>query len=260
MVQVVVGPDKKPFTFHKKLIRRHSEYFSRAFGPRFKEGEENTLYLAEADETSCLLFQSWIYLQTARSLHPVSAPSLAELGQVVNFEKFDPASFSGTWIQDLISENTELALKRHLIGLYIFADAYECMALRNDIMSAFMRLDTRSNSNMGFDLAPLIFGSVPSSSTLCRYIVRSTASHGLLKHYNDKVAKSQPQEFKSELLAIGEQRGQGFAEGLGDPCNFHEHAKDEEMRLCDSVWLRGQFYIDALISACMEVIDAQSSN
>jgi hypothetical protein len=124
MVQVVVGPDKKPFTFHKKLIRRHSEYFSRAFGPRFKEGEENTLYLAEADETSCLLFQSWIYLQTARSLHPVSAPSLAELGQVVNFEKFDPASFSGTWIQDLISENTELALKRHLIGLYIFADAH----------------------------------------------------------------------------------------------------------------------------------------
>jgi hypothetical protein len=123
-----------------------------------------------------------------------------------------------------------------------------------------MRLDTRSNSNMGFDLAPLIFGSVPSSSTLCRYIVRSTASHGLLKHYNDKVAKSQPQEFKSELLAIGEQRGQGFAEGLGDPCNFHEHAKDEEMRLCDSVWLRGQFYIDALISACMEVVDAQSSN
>ena len=41
---------------------------------------------------------------------------------------------------------------------------------------------------------------------------------------------------------------------------FHEHAKDEEMRLCDSVWLRGQFYIDALISACMEVVDAQSSN
>ena len=160
----------------------------------------------------------------------------------------------------MIPKDTEVALRRHLIDLYIFADAYECMALRNDIMSAFMRLDTRSNSNMGFDLAPLIFGSVPSSSTLCRYIVRSTASHGLLKHYNDKVAKSQPQEFKSELLAIGEQRGQGFAEGLGDPCNFHEHAKDEEMWPCDSVRARGQSYINALISACMEVIDAQSPN
>ncbi|CAN9382952.1 unnamed protein product [Alternaria sp. RS040] len=270
MVQVIVGADKKPFTFHKKLIRRHSEYFSRAFGPSFKEGEENTLYLAEADETCCLLFQSWIYLQTARSLHPVTAVSEAEIKQVGVFEKLDQASFSGTWIQNSISENTELALKRHLIGLYIFADAYECMALRNDIVSAFMRLDERSNSNMGYDLAPLIFGSVPSSSTLCRYIVGSTASHGLskiLEYCNDKAAKSQPQEFMSELLAIGKQQFQKkypgdkeYASGRRDPCDFHEHAKREEMRLCDSVYMRGQFYIDALISACMGVVDAQSSN
>jgi hypothetical protein len=114
----------------------------------------------------------------------------------------------------------------------------------------------------------LIFGSVPSSSTLCRYIVRSTAALWPLDHYDSKAMKSQPQEFVSELLANEEQRQlQGkyrgdteFAEDIRDPCNFHEHADDEEMRLCDSLRARGQSCIISLISACMEVIDAQSPN
>jgi hypothetical protein len=265
MVQVIVGADKKPFTFHKKLIRQHSEYFSRAFGSSFKEGEENTLYLAEADETSCLLFQSWIYLQTARSLHPVLAAFEENHAEI---RMCDEMSFYGAYIQDLISKDTEVALRRHLIDLYIFADAYECKALRNDIMSAFMRLDRRSFTYMGFDVAPLVFESVPSSSTLCTYIVRSTAALWPLYHYDSKVMKSQSQEFVSELLAVEEQRRlQGkyrgdtdFARDIRDPCNFHEHAKDEEMWPCDSVRARGQSYINALISACMEVIDAQSPN
>ena len=88
----------------------------------------------------------------------------------------DEMSFYGAYIQDLISKDTEVALRRHLIDLYIFADAYECKALRNDIMSAFMRLDRRSFTYVGFDVAPLVFESVPSSSTLCTYIVRSTAA------------------------------------------------------------------------------------
>jgi hypothetical protein len=143
------------------------------FGPSFKEGEENTLYLAEADETSCLLFQSWIYLQTARSLHPVLAAFEENHAEI---RMCDEMSFYGAYIQDLISKDTEVALRRHLIDLYIFADAYECKALRNDIMSAFMRLDRRSFTYMGFDVAPLVFESVPSSSTLCTYIVRLTAA------------------------------------------------------------------------------------
>jgi hypothetical protein len=112
MVQVIVGADKKPYTFHKKLIRQHSEYFSRAFGPNFKEGEESILYLAEVDETSCLLFQSWIYLQTARSLHPVSA-AFKENSEEADLQLFGEMSCSGAWTQDLISEDTEVALKRH---------------------------------------------------------------------------------------------------------------------------------------------------
>lgn len=247
MVQVIVGADKKPFTSHKKLIRQHSEYFSRVFEPSFKEGEENTLYLAEADETSCLLFQSWIYLQTARSLHPVLAAFEENHAEI---RMCDEMSFYGAYSQDLISKDTEVALRRHLIDLYIFADAYECKALRNDIMSAFMRLDRRSFTYMGFDVAPLVFESVPSSSTLCTYIVRSTAALWPL------------------YLAVEEQRrlqakyrgDTDFARDIRDPCNFHEHAKDEEMWPCDSVRARGQSYSNALISACMEVIDAQSPN
>lgn len=263
MVQVIVGADKKPFTFHKSLLRRHSEYFSRAFGPSFKEGEESILYLTEANETSCRLFQTWIYLQIARSLH--SVPATFE--RVTGPHMFDEACVSDAWIQELISENTGLALRRHLIDLYIFADAYECIALRNDIMSALVRLDTGSSTCMGFALAPLVFGSVPSSSTLCRYIVRSTATFLRLDHCDSKIMKSQPQEFISELLAIDEQRRQGncpddkwFAGFMRESCNFHEHAKYGEVILCDSVKARGQVYIDGLISACMEVIHAQSSN
>lgn len=74
MVRVTLGTNGTPFTFHKNLLRRQSEYFSRAFGPNFKEGIDGVLHLPETSKTTCGLFQTWVYLRMARS-----PPGLSEV-------------------------------------------------------------------------------------------------------------------------------------------------------------------------------------
>ena len=148
----------------------------------------------------------------------------------------------------------------HLFYLYRFADAYECVKLRNDVISAFSDI-------MKDGLAPnpetiaFVFDELPPSSTICQYFIKSAAlnwGHYLGPHRALLEAAELPQDFlvgvvnTNHKLASEGKGMDGLRKEIQDSCNFHEHATEDEKQLCKSRLLQDEPYIDALISACLE--------
>ena len=269
MVRVTVGVSKTPFIFHKNLLRRHSEYFSRAFGPNFKEGRDGVLHLPETHETICGLFQTWVYLQMARSppglgevkaLISPSARMTRSLTADVSSHTRKRMSKTNVVESPALSDSIDKVLT-HLFDLYRFADAYECVRLRNDVVSAFGDI-------MKDEFAPnpktiaFVFDELPPSSTICQYFVKSAALNWgqYMGPYRTLLEAAElPQDF---LVGVVNTNHKLASEGKGmdalrkeiqDRCNFHEHATEDEKQLCKSRLLQDEPYIDALILACLEV-------
>jgi len=262
MVRLVVGPDAKPVSFHKNLIRQYSEYFFRAFGPNFREGDDGDLALPETSETACRIFQTWIYMQVTRTLH---------LATVTFVERSTPVwhrpSVGATWAGpqlNIMDENIVDDLIHRLIDLYIFADAYESVKLRNDIMTVFTALLLRNEHYPGFDSAAVMFRRLPSSSTLCQWTIKCTALFWDGYAHSSEDLEALPRDFISQLMVLIAQRRTDqtehsvLEEELEQPCNFHEHINEEEKEDCMLKRFEQQPYIDALISACFTAHDGHT--
>jgi hypothetical protein len=61
VVSIYVGPKRKKFLVHKKLICEASDFFSKAFTGGFQEAQENSMHLPEDDPNAFALFIDWIY-------------------------------------------------------------------------------------------------------------------------------------------------------------------------------------------------------
>jgi hypothetical protein len=71
MVTLYVGPKRKKFIVHKKLICDSADYFDKAFNGRFKEGREGIMHLPGDKPGAFSLFIDWLY----RSTFPVGNSS-----------------------------------------------------------------------------------------------------------------------------------------------------------------------------------------
>jgi len=62
VVTIKIGPGFKPYNVHKDLISHYSPYFRAAFEKeKFKEGQDGTLDLPEADERMFTIVLDWLY-------------------------------------------------------------------------------------------------------------------------------------------------------------------------------------------------------
>ncbi|TVY89015.1 hypothetical protein LAWI1_G007187 [Lachnellula willkommii] len=61
IVTIHVGPKRKSFTIHKKLLCERSSYFQKAFAGGFKEGAEGVMYMDEEDAGTFDNLINWIY-------------------------------------------------------------------------------------------------------------------------------------------------------------------------------------------------------
>ncbi|KAH8770275.1 hypothetical protein BGZ57DRAFT_929289 [Hyaloscypha finlandica] len=77
MVTIYVGPKRKEFTIHKKLICGSADYFEKAFNGDFKEGREGIMYLPEDNSGVFSFFVDWLYRSTLPAGH--TQPYLANL-------------------------------------------------------------------------------------------------------------------------------------------------------------------------------------
>jgi hypothetical protein len=270
MVRVTVGAHEKPFTFHKNLICKHSEYFSRAFGPNFKEGEDGVLHVTKSSERTCRLFQTWVYIQVARS-----PPGLSEISALMDTSrgvKSLDAAVSASKRKNIDETKRDISDYKHhdnimgcLFYLYHFADAYECVKLRNDVMSAFNYLKGDGLLIPNLEGIAVAFDQLPISSTYCQYYIKNAAlnwKHCMTLVETRLETLELPQDFLVEVVHINHKlarEGVGMdalREEIKDSCSFHEHANEEEKQLCRSRSLRDKPYIDALISACYETVKA----
>ncbi|KAI4699376.1 hypothetical protein J4E81_004400 [Alternaria sp. BMP 2799] len=269
MVRVTVGTSKTPFTFHKKLLRRESEYFSRAFGPNFKEGKDGVLHLPETSKTTFRLFQTWVYLQTTRSPPGLSEVEalLSPAARMTRSLNADVSAHTRTRMEETNQNRSDADsdcnndVLNSLFHLYRFADAYECVKLRNDVISAFSDL-TKDGLAPDPETIAFMFEELPPSSTICQYFVKSAALNW--GHYRGPYralleATPLPQDFLVEVVRINHKlasKGKGMdalCNEIQDRCNFHEHATEDEKELCKSRMLQDAPYIDALILACLEI-------
>ncbi|KAI4639070.1 hypothetical protein J4E93_009560 [Alternaria ventricosa] len=147
-----------------------------------------------------------------------------------------------------------------LIHLYRFADAYECVRLRNDVISAFSDI-VKDGMVPNPETIAFVFDKLPPSSTICQYFVKSAALNWgqyLGAHRALLDAAQLPQDFLVEVVHINHKlasKGKGMdalRKEIQDRCNFHEHATEDEKQLCKSRLLQDEPFIDALISACLE--------
>lgn len=160
---------------------------------------------------------------------------------------------------DALSDSTNKVLTC-LFHLYCFADAYECVKLRNDVISAFSDI-LEDGLVPNPETIAFVFDELPPSSTICQYLIKSAALNwgrysgpyrALLE------AAELPQDFLVGVVHANHKlasKGKGMDElrkEIQDLCNFHEHATEDEKQLCKSRLLQDEPYIDALISACLE--------
>ncbi|KAF7929327.1 uncharacterized protein EAE98_005246 [Botrytis deweyae] len=61
VVKLIVGPKRKEFTVHKKLICDSCDYFRKAFRGPFKEAREEIIYLIGDSADAVGLFVEWLY-------------------------------------------------------------------------------------------------------------------------------------------------------------------------------------------------------
>jgi hypothetical protein len=60
-VVIYVGPERKRYLIHKDLLTKQSEFFDRALNGKFKEAEENSIYLVEESPVAFDLLVGWLY-------------------------------------------------------------------------------------------------------------------------------------------------------------------------------------------------------
>ncbi|KAH6709070.1 hypothetical protein BKA61DRAFT_677972 [Leptodontidium sp. MPI-SDFR-AT-0119] len=73
LILIQVGPERKQFSVHKKLLRSSSPFFDKAFQANaFKEGIEGVLYLPDDHPVALGLYVEWIYRLTIPDGHSQS--------------------------------------------------------------------------------------------------------------------------------------------------------------------------------------------
>ncbi|KAF2499044.1 hypothetical protein BU16DRAFT_523640 [Lophium mytilinum] len=149
IVTVTVGPNGTPFNFHRGLLCRCSGFFRGAFKGSFKEAGDRSVHLDDVSVLTMQQFMQWIY-NSAFLTGPATI-----------------ASFNGP--------SHELLTPDEMLDLYVFADRYEIVTLRNDIVYALrVVMYNVQTGSYGKDL-PLAFVErayerLPHTSTLCKWL------------------------------------------------------------------------------------------
>ncbi|EKD17298.1 hypothetical protein MBM_04875 [Drepanopeziza brunnea f. sp. 'multigermtubi' MB_m1] len=96
IVTIYVGPKRKPFVLHKKLLCDRSEFFSKALNGGFKESAEGIMYLPEDDADVFEVTNMFIYQDALPAFpsdkYPATAAGTRTFINVVLFQQFAFAS------------------------------------------------------------------------------------------------------------------------------------------------------------------------
>ncbi|KAI5241314.1 hypothetical protein E4T43_05541 [Aureobasidium subglaciale] len=178
---------------HRQLLSYFSPYFKAAFESGFAESKQEVFVL---EGLSAITYQElliWLYTGQFRGLE----------------------SGESYWL---------------LIELYVFADAYEFLALRRKIMSTLAQ-----SKRIGL---PVIMESVgglsqvPTTSPLYQWCVETYINHWDPRYHHRKPTPKTPIDFFHDVARghiLKTLEGQSLpCKCCHDPCHWHEHLDEEE--------------------------------
>ncbi|KAG4433061.1 hypothetical protein IFR05_011455 [Cadophora sp. M221] len=222
LVSIQVGPERKQFSVHKKLIRSSSPFFDKAFQSNaFKEGIEGVLYLPDDHPLALGLYVEWIYRLSI------------------------PNGNSQSYVDGLYH-------------LWIFADKL-CLptsALKDAVMDKIQDISSEYHLEPSSAMVQIVFERTAKRSNLRLYCIEIIAFSLLLKselRKTDHEAKRLAGILDEELAQVYELTTRhpdifkylfyeaiGFAKmkvlsdpraryrlGINAKCSYHEHAEGE---------------------------------
>ncbi|KAJ9643107.1 clathrin associated protein complex medium subunit [Coniosporium tulheliwenetii] len=250
IVTINVGPNARPFHIHRAPLCRWSEYFRGAFEGSFREAEEKALTLDDVSVKTFVAFTEWLYMR-ALIQQPVVLYSESE-GK--NCGKYEEAvwndienSFSAVIddLEDLGDYMHEWAVTvDNLLSLYIFADKYDVIELRRDIMDTLIHWGGYAGDAPDVQVVLRAYETLPHESGFCRFLVKI---HGTCwnrppgSDYDWDRLQRLPREFLIEIISYNSER---ITNSVYDrkpvtrftdvliPCRYHEHKSQEERHAC----------------------------
>lgn len=139
IVEVVVGPTKRLFMFHKQILCDLSPFFKAALTGRFREGDEQRVEFLETDIVIFEQFQCWLYSGII--------PATRDMVKDKNHEVFPV-----------------------LTNLYIFGDKLGIPALQNKVIDSYLQARAVKSWTPFVDI-PRICCDLPSTSPLRKLFV-----------------------------------------------------------------------------------------
>jgi hypothetical protein len=225
IVAIYVGPKRKEFSVHKKLICSRSEYFSKAFKDGLQESEKGVMYLLEEDVTDFDALVNYIYRDTL-PMFPceISAKTVPPVNDYLNL---------------------------CLLPLFLMAERFCLETLANKVMDAIQDVQLKQGIIFGRKILRCIYGRTREDSKLRSYaaicIVRNLMVIG--GENNEKSRKTLSEfaaatpDFASDFVYLLGKHAQAFRKKpAADPqvrneekgfgkCYFHTHKKGEKCHL-----------------------------
>ncbi|TVY24071.1 hypothetical protein LHYA1_G006988 [Lachnellula hyalina] len=213
IVTIYVGPKRKSFTVHKKLLCERSSYFLKAFASGFKEGAEGVMYMKEEHVDAFENLVNWIYRDQLPSFpsrdFPDSIDGWENFGQTVTEPLFFMAE--KLCIDEICNKIMDVYQDSHLrLGLMLGSE---------EIMRVYANTHENTYNKIAY-------------SRLCREILGNMAD----------LLKSTP-DFATDFTILQLTYGYRFRErkeadlfirtgpqSFGQ-CFFHTHSKDEVCNL-----------------------------
>jgi hypothetical protein len=220
-VTIYVGPKRKKFLVHKKLICDRSEYFSKAFKGGFQETEKGVMYLPEDDIEAFDSFVNFIYRNTLPKFVKDEDPPTEDAIDEYGCEKLAPLFYlAEKYCMNELANKVMDAIQDH--GL-----KYEVMPGEADMRTFYENTRHKSKLRLYGTLCVLYETLLQDGDYTEEYVRLANTFPDFAADYFMLHRKHR------ELLSIGnvaDPRIRNDEEGFGK-CYFHTHGKGEKCHL-----------------------------
>ncbi|KAF2114984.1 hypothetical protein BDV96DRAFT_600135 [Lophiotrema nucula] len=171
---------RRSYLVPKGLLCYHSEYFRKAFEGEFVEKDEHSIHLLDVSERTLRLFLRCLYGQgTRRTVNAVPTNNVNKRSTRATKQDEERSMGGCEWAY---AEDFQPIIPREefntarFVELYAFADEYDTMQLRRDIVTVL--LPTEACAVVHHSYWPSVdyeslFDMLPDNLPLCQYFVHS---------------------------------------------------------------------------------------
>lgn len=204
------------------------------------EAQDRVISLADVSTETFDVFQEWVYSGTLTFPYDVTQLGKAKPG----------AELCSECKKELPSGNEEMnplgEWAEDLLELYVFADKYDTLLLRREIMITYQLMGEVHNTYPGWFMVSKAFAELPHNSQFCSYLVDAyrrwwDPRKGVCKcrpseeHEAFRASENLPPAFMYQLMTrYGQNCRIASVLLMLNWCKFHEHANEDDIEACQT--------------------------